>query len=199
MLHLIPPSSYGDLCVKALDSILTAYGHEVLVEDFAKCEAWHLDEICDRTIPVILQNFNAIVFNDYLDSSGVRRIQDTQCWQMLPNSYQECDRIIQELGCLIEKKVTLHLLLLSEHRNWEDIFTRISSASKEIIRKGGGNIHLIPILDLSAVSYTMVNNKVNQSLFVGVSRLSPEIRASIKKIIETFLKSLKTQDLLNFS
>jgi hypothetical protein len=196
MLHLIPPSSHSNLCAKAIDSITKTHGIDCLVRDFDKCEFWDLDQVLMETTPVVIKNFNPIAFHEYLVTSGVTRLKDTRCWQVLPTTYQECDRAIAEIGCLVDKKIILHFLLPKDYGQWESIFRNISADNKEIIRKGGGNIHLLPGLDLNAVIYTLHNDEVSESLLVGASRLSPEIRADIKKIIETFLNGFDARDLI---
>lgn len=196
MLHLIPPSSASDLCVKAIDSIIKAHGLKVTIKDHELCEVWDLDEIFDLSEPVVLKSFNPIAFHDYLVASEVKKLQDTWYWQVLPTSSSECDQVIAKLECLTERKVRLKLLLNSSYRYWEEVFSNLSSNSKKIIQAGNGAVHLLPELDMSTLAYTLADGGLAYSLLVGRTRLSPEIKAKIKKIIEIFLSSVETRVLI---
>jgi hypothetical protein len=112
MLHLVPRNKYTDLCVKAIESLIKSYAIELITANFELCDTADFDELLeDETGAVVIWDLVPEKFDDYLVLSGVRSLEDTYYWQLLPTDAWEADRVVEELEPLLANNVKVQFLM----------------------------------------------------------------------------------------
>jgi hypothetical protein len=187
MLHLISGNPMVTaVAVKAIASLYKSTDTHLETCDFSRTKYWNLDAAMDWE-DGILYGLEHQSFQQYLDASSIQKFRNCICWQILSGDWQESNEIIGFLPYLASHKVAINYLLPESCTDWKNTIERLSQEAKKIIRMTGSRLSMMPTLDLEQVEYTLPDGSSHRSLLVGVTRLSPEDKATIKTILEIFL------------